>query len=261
MAEITWIKIMTDIFDNRKIKMIDAMPERDAIIVIWFKLLMLAGKTNDNGMVYFTEEMPYTEEMLSTLFARPLQVVRLALATFEQFKMIERGSGAVIIISSWDKYQNVDRMTEIREYNRLAKQRSREQKKLSAGDVNDKSMTSQHRLDTDTDIDTEKEKNKGTVDKPPPTKRFIPPTLEEVTEYCRQRGKGVNPEKWMDHYTSNGWKVGRNSMKDWKAAVRKWEGNDFGGSGIKRKVSFQEYGDNTDTPMAGIDLLAEARAK
>ena len=57
-------------------------------------------------------------------------------------------------------------------------------------------------------------------------KRFQKPTLEEVKEYCMKRGNSVNPEKWMNHYTANGWKVGKNSMKDWRAAVRTWEGND-----------------------------------
>lgn len=56
--------------------------------------------------------------------------------------------------------------------------------------------------------------------------RFTPPTLEQVTEYCRERNKGVNPEKWFNYYSSNGWKVGKNPMKDWKAAVRTWENND-----------------------------------
>lgn len=59
-------------------------------------------------------------------------------------------------------------------------------------------------------------------DKPTRT-RFVPPSLEEVRAYCRERQKGVNAEKWYNHYTANGWKVGRNPMKDWKAAVRTWE--------------------------------------
>ena len=52
---------------------------------------------------------------------------------------------------------------------------------------------------------------------------FVPPTLEEVSAYCRERGGKVDPAAWMDHYTSNGWKVGPNPMKDWKAACRTWE--------------------------------------
>lgn len=63
MAEVKWIKIATEIFDNRKIKQIENLPDGDSIIVIWFKLLCLAGNINDNGMVYFTQEIPYTEQM------------------------------------------------------------------------------------------------------------------------------------------------------------------------------------------------------
>ena len=55
---------------------------------------------------------------------------------------------------------------------------------------------------------------------------FRPPTLEEVEAYCRERGSGMDPQRFIDYYTSNGWKVGRNSMKDWKAAVRTWEQKD-----------------------------------
>lgn len=54
-------------------------------------------------------------------------------------------------------------------------------------------------------------------------KRFVPPSIEDVTAYCLERGKGVDPEKWYNHYTANGWKVGKNPMKDWRAAVRTWE--------------------------------------
>lgn len=56
-------------------------------------------------------------------------------------------------------------------------------------------------------------------------KRFTPPTLEEVSAYCQERGKGVDPDRWYNYYSSNGWKVGKNPMKDWKAAVRTWESN------------------------------------
>jgi hypothetical protein len=62
-------------------------------------------------------------------------------------------------------------------------------------------------------------------------RNFVKPSIEEVQAYCRERGKGVNAQQWYDHYESNGWKVGRNAMKDWKAAVRKWEHSDFGSNG------------------------------
>lgn len=61
-----------------------------------------------------------------------------------------------------------------------------------------------------------------------PPKRFTAPTLEEVKEYCSERKNGVDAERFVNYYTANGWKVGKNPMKDWKAAVRTWERNDFG---------------------------------
>lgn len=160
MAEVKWIKLATNIFDNRKIRQIESLPDGDAIIVVWVKLMCLAGNINDSGFVYFTKEIPYTDQMLAAQFNRPLTTVQLALRTFEQFEMIEVIDN-VLRISNWEKYQSVDRLAEIREYNRLAKQKSREKQKLLQ-DVNDKSMTCQpcHDTDIDKDIDKEKEEDK-----------------------------------------------------------------------------------------------------
>ena len=151
MADVKWIKIVTDIFDNKKIKQIECLPDGDGIIVIWFKLLCLAGNTNDNGMVYFTKDIPYTEQMLAAQFNRPLTLVQIALNTFQRFGMIDVVDD-ILYVSNWEKYQSVDRLREIREYNRLAQQKSREKKKLLQN-VNDVSMTSQHCHDTDIDKD------------------------------------------------------------------------------------------------------------
>jgi predicted phage replisome organizer len=155
MAEVKWIKMATELFDNRKIRQIESLPDGDAIIVIWMKLLCLAGNINDSGYVYFTKEIPYTDQMLATQFNRPITTVQLALKTFEQFGMIEVIDN-ILHISNWEKYQSVDRLLEIREYNRIAKQKSRAKQKLLQN-VNDKSMTSQSCHDTDIDKEEDKE--------------------------------------------------------------------------------------------------------
>lgn len=228
MAEVKWIKLVTDLFDNRKIKQIEVLPEGDAIIVIWMKLLCLAGNINDSGYVYFTNEIPYTDQMLSTQFNRPLTTIQLALKTFEQFGMIEIIDD-MLRISNWEKYQSVDKMAEIREYNRLAKQRSREKQKL-LNNVNDMSMTSQPCQGTDIDIDIEEDidididTNNNTKGKTK-RKRFVKPTVEDIRAYCVERGNNVNPERFYNYYESNGWMVGKNKMKNWKAAVLTWEDN------------------------------------
>lgn len=129
MADVKWIKISTDLFNNRKIRQIESLPEGDAIIVIWVKLLCLAGTINDMGCVYFTKEIPYTDHMLATQFNRPLSTVQLALKTFEQFGMVEIIDN-ILCISNWEKYQNVDGMERIREQTRERVAKHRELKKL-----------------------------------------------------------------------------------------------------------------------------------
>ena len=96
MAEVKWIKIVTDIFDDEKILMIESLPEKDSIIVLWFKLLCLAGKQNNSGVFMFNDRIPYTDEMLSTIFRRPLNTVRLALSIFEEYGMIEIVNNTII---------------------------------------------------------------------------------------------------------------------------------------------------------------------
>lgn len=113
MAEVQWIKIVTDVFDNRKIRMLESMPDGDSLVVIWFKLLCMAGKINDGGLVYITSEIPYTEQSLATIMNRPLTTVQLALAMFEKYGMIQRIND-FLQVSSWTKYQNVEGMDKIR---------------------------------------------------------------------------------------------------------------------------------------------------
>ena len=130
MAEISWIKLKTTMFDDEKIRLIQAVPESDAILVIWIRLLVLAGKTNDDGLIYIQRNMPYTEEMLATLFDKPVNTVRLALQTLASFNMIDLNSDGVIAIANWEKHQNIEGMEKVREQNRLRKQRQREKQKL-----------------------------------------------------------------------------------------------------------------------------------
>ncbi|NFF66795.1 DnaD domain protein [Clostridium sporogenes] len=129
MAEVKWIKITTNMFDDEKIKLIDAMPERDTIHYIWIRLLVQAGKTNANGYIFLNENVPYTEEMLSTIFNRPLNSVRLALKTLMDFGMIEIQEGKLIKITNWSKHQNIEGMEKVREQNRLRKQKQRAKEK------------------------------------------------------------------------------------------------------------------------------------
>ena len=117
-TDVKWIKIVTNIFDDEKILLIESMPEADSIIVIWFKLLCMAGKQNNKGIFLLNDKIAYTDEMLATIFRRPLNTVRLALKTFENYGMIEIVNN-VITIPKWDEHQSLDTLEKIREKNRL----------------------------------------------------------------------------------------------------------------------------------------------
>lgn len=128
MADIKWIKLATGLPDNRKIKQIRRLPEGDTIALMWVFLMCLAGETNDEGMVYFTPEIPFTDEMLSDQFGIDINTIRLGLTTFQRFGMIQVVDN-IICLSHWEKWQAVDGLATIREQTRKRVARHREKQR------------------------------------------------------------------------------------------------------------------------------------
>ena len=162
MGEVQWIKLYIDMFDKRKINKIRRLPDGDSILLFWVMLLATAGKCNAGGMIFITERVPFTEEDLADEFDFEASTIKLALKAFVELDMISIDDAGFIEVCNWEKYQSTDRLAEIREYNRLAQQKSREKKKLlqSVNDnVNDKSMSSQrcNAIEEEGEEDKEKE--------------------------------------------------------------------------------------------------------
>lgn len=125
--------------------------------------------------------------------------------------------GPVGVVVNFAKHQRIDRPSPSR---------------IKVYHVDESSTNPRRILDDQSTLDqgAREQGNKGTGNgkaETPRSARFVPPSLDEVAEYCAERGQGVDPERWMNFYESNGWKVGKNSMKDWRAAVRTWEKNGF----------------------------------
>lgn len=163
MADVKWIKITTDIFDDEKILLIEAMPSADSIIVIWFKLLALAGKQNNDGVFMMSHRIAYTDEMLATIFRRDLNTVRLALNAFESLGMIEIIND-VITIPNWSKHQTLDSYEKKKERDRLYQAERRERQRLLAEKSSDTSSDiaiSEEDKEEDKELDIDKE-NKRT---------------------------------------------------------------------------------------------------
>ena len=228
MADVKWIKIAVDMFDNRKIKQIGSMPEGDSLLLMWVQLLCLAGNVNDGGFIYLTKEIPYTDEMLATQFIKPISTVRLALKTFEQFGMIEIINN-MIFLSSWEKYQSIDRLTAIREKDRERKRRKREAEKLLPQNSTEIPRTSMDvpRIDIEGDKDIDKDKNKSISKKSPRHKHGEYQNVL-LSDDDLEKLKAEFPSDWdqriqrLSEYTASSGK----SYKNHLATIRNWARRD-----------------------------------
>ena len=155
MAEIKWIKITTDMFDNRKIRHLRRLPDGNSIVLIWVMLLTMAGRCNSGGMIFLTENIPYTPKMLADELDFEENTVKLALNALEQLNMIVTDNG-FFSIAGWDEYQNIEGMEKIREQNRIRKQKQRAKAAL----LEPCHVTSRDSHATDKEEDKEKEKKK-----------------------------------------------------------------------------------------------------
>lgn len=158
MAEVKWIKIATDIFDDEKILLIEGLPDAYAIITVWFKLLCLAGKKNNGGVFLMNDKIPYTDKMLATIFRMNESTVKLALNAFEQFKMIEIVEG-IITIPNWNKHQTLDAYERKKERDRLYQEERRAKQRALIEKSSDKSSERTSDVAV-SDIDKEEDKEK-----------------------------------------------------------------------------------------------------
>lgn len=192
MADIKWIKVSTDIWNNKKIKQIEALKNGDTYIVIWMKLLTLAGTINDNGYIYVTQNIPFTDKGLAVELNKPVKIVKEAIELFEDYEMIEIEDG-YIVLTGWEKYQNVEGLDKIREQTKERVKRYRQRKSnaecnvTSNADVTDGNATD---IDIDKEIDIKREcKRENTLS--------LPPTIDDLYEFL-PRAKEILQEKGMD---------------------------------------------------------------
>ena len=226
-----WLKLKRDFFKRHDIRIIEEMPNGKEYLLFYLKLLV--ESIDHEGELRFSDTIPYNEQMLSVITNTNIDVVRSAMKLFVELKMIEVQDDATIYMAEVNKMigsavdnDNANRQRRFREKQKQIALPSR----YDCVTENNESKSIEKEIDKDKELDGNK-----------PQKRFTKPTLEEVQAYCLERGKGVDAQKWVDYYSANSWKVGKNPMKDWKAAVRTWERS--GNNGGSRSVSFTPYPD------------------
>lgn len=159
MADIKWIKITTDMFDNRKIKHLRKLPEGNNIVLIWVMLLTMAGRCNSGGLIFLTENIPYTPKMLADELDFEENTVLLALQALEQFNMIVT-DGNFFTIAGWEEYQNVAGLDKIREQTRKRVAAHREKQKLLSDVTLHVTQCNATDIDKDKEIEGDIEKDK-----------------------------------------------------------------------------------------------------
>ncbi len=230
LAEVKWIKLATGLPDNKKIKQIRKLPGGDTVALMWVFLMCLAGETNEDGMVYFTPEIPYTEEMLADQFSMDINTVKLGLATFQRFGMIQIIDD-IICLSSWEKWQAVDGLATIREQTRKRVAKHREKQKLMASNVTSNVTVTQCNA-TDIDIEKEREEEKEELSKDNSNKK---PTKHKYGEYSNVLLSDQDMEKLKSEFPDWQARIERlssymastgKSYKNHLATIRNWARKD-----------------------------------
>ena len=204
MADVKWIKIATDIFDDEKILLIESLPDSYAIITAWFKLLCLAGKQNNDGVFLMNDKIAYTDKMLATIFRMKESTVKLALDTFEQFEMIQKIDGA-ITIPKWNKHQTLDAYEKKKARDRRYQEERRARQRALIKKSSDKSLEKS----SDVAVSEEERDIDNNICSPKPDE--LESNFEKIYAiYPKKRGRTkafANYCSWLKGRTVNGKRI------------------------------------------------------
>ena len=220
-----YLRLKDNFFDSDELKILESMKDGYLYSNILLKLYLRSLK--NDGKLVVNDRIPYNAEMLASVTGHQVGTIKQALSMFKELGLIEiLENGAIYML---DIQNFIGKGSTEADRQRLYDRRiseERKQKKLTQSrnleEILEKSTPEiEKELEIEKEIDTKANKS------PTKAKRFVKPTINEIQDYCIERNNNVNAEHFFDYYESNGWKVGKNSMKDWKAAVRTWERSEY----------------------------------
>ena len=226
-----YLRLKDNFFDSDELKILESMKDGYLYSNILLKLYLRSLK--NDGKLVVNDRIPYNAEMLASVTGHQIGTVKQALAIFKDLGLIDVLENGAIYMLDIQNFigkgsSEADRKREYRQ--RIETDRTNVQTNLRQ--ISEKSPPEiEIELEKEIKIEKEIDSSASTTTK---RKRFEKPTLSEIEQYCIERNNNVNAEHFFDYYESNGWKVGKNSMKDWKAAVRTWERSEY------RKPNFKK---------------------
>lgn len=221
-----WLKLKKDFFKRHDIKIIEDMENGKDYILFYLKLL--CESVDHSGSLRFSDTIPYSEKMLSTITGTNIDIVRSAMKVFTSLEMIEILDDQTIYMREVEKMigGESDSAERVRRHRALQQGRALQ----CNGEVTN--CNGDIEIDIDKEVEIEKEVS-ADDSAAHTTKRFKKPTIDEVIAYCKERNNNVDPQRFWDFYEAKGWKIGKSPMKDWKACVRTWEKEGQGKSPTK----------------------------
>ena len=236
-----YLRLKDNFFDSDELKILESMKDGYLYSNILLKLYLRSLK--NDGKLVVNERIPYNAEMLASVTGHQVGTIKQALSMFKELGLIEvLENGAIYML---DIQNFIGKCSTEADRQRLYDRRisdERKQKKLTQSRNLEeicKKSTPEIEIELEKEIKIEKEIDSSAKSTTTKRKRFEKPTLSEIEQYCIERNNNINAAQFYDYYESNGWKVGKNAMKDWKACVRTWERNGYD-KPIKKKNNKQD---------------------
>lgn len=217
-----WLKLPKDYFKRHDIKFIKTLPNGRDIVLFYLELM--AESVDHEGTLRFSPERPYTDAMLAAVTDTPLEIVEMSMKTLKEFDLVQVSENGTIILPKVLKMigtagdnDNARRQQRYRDRKKAEKQASVTDNvtdNVTVTTNSNESIEKEIEIEKELEIDTKRESKERKS-----RSHFVPPTVEEVYDYCEERHNGIDPMRFVDYYSARGWK----NITDWKAQVRVWE--------------------------------------
>ena len=245
-----YLRLKDNFFDSDELKILESMKDGYLYSNILLKLYLRSLK--NDGKLVVNDRIPYNAEMLASVTGHQVGTIKQALSMFKELGLIEiLGNGAIYML---DIQNFIGKGSTEADRQRLYDRRisdERKQKKLTQS-RNLEEILKKSTPEIEIELEKEIDSSASTTTK---RKRFEKPTLSEIKAYCIERGNKVDAQHFFDYYESNGWKVGKNSMKNWQAAIRTWERSEYRKSNYKKnsKEDAINVVNNLMNKLGGVD--------
>lgn len=251
-----YLRLKDNFFDSDELKILESMKDGYLYSNILLKLYLRSLK--NDGKLVVNDRIPYNAEMLASVTGHQVGTIKQALSMFKELGLIEiLENGAIYMLdiqnfigkgsTEADRQRLYDRrISDERKQKKLTQSRNLEEiLKKSPPEI-------EIELEKEIKIEKEIDSSASTTTK---RKRFEKPTLSEIKQYCIERKNNVDAQHFYDYYESNGWKVGKNAMKNWQAAVRTWERSEYRKPTVKKnsKEDAINVVNNLMNKLGGVD--------